>query len=212
MNKDVKNTTIIYITTNSEDEKLEIKIRKMLRENCNNLPIISVSRKPIKLGKNICVGKVPVCHSTMLKMLLKGLQKAKTEFALIAEADCLYPSEYFTFTPSSNDVFCYFSNTWSLGDRYWKKRYLDGAQICNRKHWIEIIKANLKGQVGWKEIPISPISTTTDYTSWTSLNPVVKIITNNSSGKFFNIYRHVRPQNWLPFWGSSVELKTKLGI
>ena len=46
---------IIYYTSSREDPKFE----KMVQDNIlsvTDLPIISVSQKPIDFGKNICVG------------------------------------------------------------------------------------------------------------------------------------------------------------
>ncbi|KKT37762.1 MAG: hypothetical protein UW26_C0025G0001, partial [Candidatus Collierbacteria bacterium GW2011_GWF1_44_12] len=48
--------TVLYYTSNREDEKFETRIRKNLLKNCGDLPIVSVSQKPIDLGRNICVG------------------------------------------------------------------------------------------------------------------------------------------------------------
>jgi len=47
------NKTILYYTSNHEDPVFEQKIIDSLLENCGNLPIVSVSQKPIKLGQNV---------------------------------------------------------------------------------------------------------------------------------------------------------------
>ena len=55
------NKTIIYYTSNREDERFESRVRANLLKVCGNLPIISVSQKPIYgFGFNIPVGDVGV--------------------------------------------------------------------------------------------------------------------------------------------------------
>ena len=213
MNKKII-TSIIYCTDNILDKSLETKVIKLLRENSNDLPIISVSRKPIKLGTNICVGeKVPVCESSKMKMLLKGLRQATTENVVVAFPDCLYPPEYFSFNPKQKDTLYQYENVWTLGDKYWKKKFLEGAQGANRKYWMEILKEALTGQTGWDIVDIKhPISNKIDYLSWTSGNPVVRLITDKGTQKFSNIDRKKSPQKQLPYWGSVSELKTKMGL
>ena len=49
---------IIHLTDNSLDEKIATLCRRVLAKEARDIPIISVSQKPIKLGKNICVGKI----------------------------------------------------------------------------------------------------------------------------------------------------------
>jgi hypothetical protein len=56
MNKNA--CTILYYTSNHEDEIFESNIIKLLKKMCGDLPIISISQKPIELGENICVGNV----------------------------------------------------------------------------------------------------------------------------------------------------------
>jgi len=206
-----KNLSVIYCTANLEDDKLENKIRKQIRENSGDLPIISVSRKPIKFGKNICVGKVPICDSSLLKMLLKGLEKANTEYAVATEANCLYPPEYFSFIPPKDNIVYRYGNVWTLGDRFWRKKYLDGAQVCNRKFWISSIKEALKKQKGWEKLDTQPVFEVIDYLSWNSENAVVRLITPNTSKKYSNLFRGLKPKSDLPYWGIANDLKKEWG-
>ena len=50
--------TIIYYTSNTENENFENKIRENILKVKGDLPLISVSQKPIDFGHNICVGEL----------------------------------------------------------------------------------------------------------------------------------------------------------
>lgn len=135
------NKTIIYYTSSQEPPEFEAKIIADLKEKAGNIPIISVSRKPLDLGINICVGEKPVSYTTEWKQLLLGLKKAKTKYVIAAESDCLYPPEYFSFTPTEERMMYNYNNLWIVWKNhngFWKKTgYCEGAQICDRKYWIE---------------------------------------------------------------------------
>lgn len=204
------NTTIIYVTSNIENVKFEHKIRKDLLGKSGKLPIISVSRKPTKFGKNICVGEVPLAASSLLKQLLIGLETAKTEYALLAKEDCLYPPEYFSFIPPTDDHLYQFANVWVLGDKFWQKGPFEGAQVGNRKFWIQQIKKALRDQIDWEPLPVSLTLADTDQTTWTSEVPALNCKSTSGIRRFPTVMRNVRPQRGLVFWGDSSELKAKL--
>ncbi len=200
-------TTIIYYTANMENPAFEERIRENLIKNAGGLPIISVSRKPINLGKNICVGEKPVCYSNSFRQLLIGLKEAKTEFCIAAEADCLYPPDYFRFTPpTENNVYRY-KNVWLYFDRrirFWRKVYVEAAQKCGRKFWINSIERVLKGHDTWKPFNPRLIFTTEDKYSWTG-NPVIAFKTRKGIG-----FKTGFTKDWsleLPYWGSVEEVK-----
>ena len=132
--------TIIYYTGNTENPDFERKIMEDLKQKAGKIPIVSVSRKPIDLGTNICVGEVPFSYTSEWKQLLLGLKEAKTKYVIAAESDCLYPPEYFTFTPEEDNIMYNYNNIWMVWKykgSYWKKRgYCEGAQMCGREYWI----------------------------------------------------------------------------
>ena len=59
----MNDVTIIFYTSNDEDESFEKKIRDNILKQSNGIKIISVSRKPIDFGHNICIGEQPVCYT-----------------------------------------------------------------------------------------------------------------------------------------------------
>ena len=139
MNKNDR--TIVYYTANCESPTFEQRIIDDLKKKAGDIPIISVSRKPMDLGTNICVGEKPVSYTSEWKQLLVGLKAAKTKYCIAAEADCVYPPEYFTFTPEVEDMMYNYKNIWIVWKRhngfYKKYGYCEGAQMCDREYWIK---------------------------------------------------------------------------
>lgn len=133
--------TIVYYSACTEDPVFEQRIRDDLVRKAGDIPIISVTRKPVDLGTNICVGDVPVSYTSEWKQVLIALKAAKTKFCIAAEADCLYPPEYFTFTPPEENMMYNYPNIWIVWKHkggFWQKTgYCEGAQMCGREYWIE---------------------------------------------------------------------------
>lgn len=138
---DLKDRSIVYYTANQESEDFEQKIIDDLVKKAGNIPIISVSRKPMNLGVNICVGEQPISYTTEWKQLLLGLKVASSKYVIAAESDCLYPPEYFSFTPPEEQMMYNYNNLWIVWKNhngFWKKTgYCEGAQMCDREYWIE---------------------------------------------------------------------------
>jgi hypothetical protein len=111
-----------------------------------------VSQKPLKLGKNICVGDVGHSYLNLYRQQLMGAKAAKTKYLVFAEADYLYPKEYFEFEPKDKNVYLA-DNIWILYKRkllsFRKKNYSHGAQIVKRKYLINRLEKGLKGLPEW---------------------------------------------------------------
>lgn len=141
------NKTIIYYTSNREDVVFEQKIVESLLANKGDLPLISVSQKPMNLGHNICVGDIGSSYFGIYKQVLEGLKVAETEYVLTAESDFLYPPEYFQLEPNGENIYRY-DNIWILGNK-WKhfRRKIngsEGAQLIKRKYLIELLTKYLE--------------------------------------------------------------------
>jgi hypothetical protein len=210
--------TIIYYTANVEDEAFEKKIRDNILEK-TDLPIISVSRKPIDFGQNICIGEQPVCYSNLWKQQLIGLKAAKTEFCITAESDCLYPPEYFTFVPPRKDLVYRYADIyvyWRRKPQFWRKHRCEGAQICGREYWIERLEAMINGHQGWEPMPedtrklVGSIFPTDDRFTWGG-NPVISFKTGAGiSGK--TALTKDRPVKELPYWGDINLIHNKMFV
>lgn len=152
------NTTVIYYTSNQEDPKFEGRIMRSLKNTIKPLlvPLVSVSQKPIKFGTNICVGSVGVSSHNAWRQLQIGAKAAKTKFICTAEADCLYPAEYFMFTPTREDtayiadpLYILFSQRGKGRVFCYKSRGSESAMIVGRQCLIDGLEKVLSGFGTW---------------------------------------------------------------
>ena len=104
--------TIIYLTDNSLDAEIMALCQRVLVEAAGDMPIISVSQKPVDFGHNICVGEIGRNWLSLYTQLLSGTRAATSEWVVIAEHDCLYTPEHLNWIPPSRDVFWYNDNRW----------------------------------------------------------------------------------------------------
>lgn len=213
-------STIIYCSSNRENQDFERKIIYYLLKNCGDLPIISVTQKPIDLGKNICVGEVGVTGFNFFRQMQIACEEAKSDFVISAEADCLYPPDYFQFIPERKDVFYRNQNIYVMGYKrnfcYVKPQGSTFAQIVGREHCLKILKGLFKDFPQWStEIQDNnfpkgrhkqqDIPDRQEF--YSSLNPCISFKTGNgmryaSSSVRIPVYR-------LPYWGSTRRLKRK---
>jgi hypothetical protein len=203
------NKTIIYYTSNQESPVFEQKIIENLKEKAGKIPIISVSRKPIKLGLNFCIGEKPVCYSSEFKQLLWGLKMASTKYCIATESDCLYPPEYFNFTPDRDDQVYRYTNLYvhfEGRDKFWKKKWVEAAQMADRHFWIKRIEKVLENQNYWDEIPVNPpfVFDTKDRFSWTGKNPVLYFKTRK--GVNFKTGFEQGSVDTIPYWGTAKQV------
>ena len=152
-------TTIIYYTENLIPEPLFTQIQKLLVKSANGRPIVSVSHKPIDLGTNICIGVYKRSWLMLYRQLLLGMKLAKTKYVAMAEHDCLYTNEHFSFKPPRDDTFYYNEYNrlvqWTnkhpelkgmystYTDPRSKKRYALSQMICNRELFVDSLNKRL---------------------------------------------------------------------
>lgn len=149
------NKTIIFITDNSVSDEIFQVVKKHLIAEAGDIPIISVSQKPIDLGKNICVGEIGRSWMSLYKQQIVGLKEAKTDYVGICEHDCLYTSEHLQWIPPKDDVFYYNQNCWymqwggnhpelnGMFSRHWETRHALSQLVCNRKLHISAIEERI---------------------------------------------------------------------
>lgn len=144
------NKTVLYYTGNRKHPGFEAKVQWALAENKGNLPVVSVSQKPVYLGHNICVGEVGASYLNVYRQILIGAKAAKTEYLVFAEDDFLYPQEYFAFDPPGGD-FYRLDNTWMVLKRgaYHRTKPIGGAQIAKRDFVIRELEHYLGGCPEW---------------------------------------------------------------
>jgi hypothetical protein len=212
----MNNVTIIYYTSNREDPEFERKVQETLLKNCGGLPIISVSQKPINLGKNICVGDVGISGFNMFRQVEIALEEATTDFVISAEADCLYPPDYFQFIPPKLDLCYRDNNLYVMPDKrdffFHKKEGATHAQIVGRKFYLKVLKKLFKGAPKWsteeKNFPKErwgkeDVFDTIAY--WKSPNPVFQIKTHK--GMRYYTHSDRTPITELPYWGEGKKVR-----
>lgn len=153
--------TIIYYTSNREDQRFEMRIQRSLLHQARGLPLISVSQKPVDFGTNICVGEVGVNTHNALRQMQIGAIEAKTRFVCIAEADFLYPKEYFHYLPEMDDVFylamplyVLFAQKGKTHVFVPKRQGSEAAMIVGRDFLVEKLKEMFSGKEEWAKIEI----------------------------------------------------------
>ena len=204
--------TIVYYTSNKENESFENKIKEKLLANCGDIPIISVSQKPINLGFNICVGEVGANYLNLHRQIQIGCMHATTPFIISAESDCLYPPDYFKIKPFTINKCYLYNNIYTsriYGEGFRKKDICFGALIIGREFFLKKLDVALGGKPMWGTSPVDNINRfwdkNRDWELYGTKNPVVSFKTGNGLARATKTYGD--PIETIPYWGSSKELK-----
>lgn len=210
--------TIIYYTSNRENPEFEKRVQENLLRNCGGLPIISVSQKPIDLGINICVGDVGVSGFNMFRQIQIACEAAKTPFVISAEADCLYPPDYFKYIPPYRNIPYRNSNLYVMPDKrdyfFYKKEGATHAQIVGRKFYLKVLKKLFKRAPLWsteeKNFPKERWGKADIFDKiyyWQTKNPVFQIKTHK--GMRYYTHSDRTPIHSLPYWGEGRAVRKK---
>lgn len=154
-----KNLTIIYYTSNKNSSYFMANTQRQLLKAVGDTPIISVSFKPIDLGFNICIGEQERSNHMLYKQVLQGAIEAKTKYVAMAEDDMLYSKEHFEYRPSSDDVFAYDLNKWSIFSWVnppifsYRPRKLMNSLIVSRDALVENLRERYDKYPILKEVP-----------------------------------------------------------
>ncbi len=214
--------TILYYTSNHEKPEFEQKIIADLLSKTGDIPIISVSQKPMNLGQNICVGEVGQSYVNEWRQILIGAKAAKTKYLVMAESDFLYTPEYFQFSPKDENIYRY-DNVWIMAigkfKQFHRKYYSEGAQIVKRKYLIDLLEKYLEQFPAWydgdtksyKKISKNrSLYYDASYTFFHEKNPCISIKTRQGTSLFANIeYGPENISDDLPYWGNVRDLRSK---
>lgn len=210
--------TIIYYTSNREDETFENKVKERLLKVAGEIPIISVSQMPINFGKNICVGDVGACDANLFRQIQFGLEEAKTPFVISAEADCLYPPDYFQFMPENVDEYyrfdnLYILNQWGQGEMggFYKKDTAPFAQIAGTKLYLQMIKKALKGTGFWNDPKAHiriPLFLDKPWKVVSNKNPIINLKTLNGMRRYTRTLGPPIPK--VPYWGRADAIRKEI--
>ena len=192
--------TIIYYTSNREDEVFEGKIREKIAENCGNRPIISISQKPIDFGRNICVGDIGVSDENVFKQMLIGCEAATTSFVTFAEADTLYPPDYFCYPASDVNKRYWFEPVYVLyhnKDAYYLKGRSDCGHMAGRELAIKLLKEGGKSGMRYRGND-RPVKVEMEV-------PIINIKTGN--GMRLKTQSAKISVSSLPYWGKAEDIR-----
>ncbi len=102
---------LIYYTDGHCREDILLACQKSIAK-CN-LPIVSVSQKPITFGENV-VMELPRSSLSMYKQIVAGLETSTVDIVFLIEHDILYHPSHFTFTPPNENQIYYNMNRWAI--------------------------------------------------------------------------------------------------
>lgn len=140
--------TIIFYTCNIIPEKFAGNIREHLLKTAQDIPIISISHKPLDFGENICVGDIGMSVPSLYRQILAGAKKAKTPYIAMCEDDILYSRDHF-FKRRPKHNFAYNLNKWSIFSWHknplfsFKVRTVIAQCICRTNLMIEALEERL---------------------------------------------------------------------
>lgn len=213
--------TVIYYTSNRENEDFENKIKAKLLKTIGDLPLISVSQKPIDFGENICVGDVGISNQNVFRQFQIGCMHAKTPFVAVAESDCLYPKEYFEFIPENINMCCRYDNVWLLyknsDSGFLRKESSECAAVWGREIAIRHVEKRLKGRGQWNPVLEhgNNVPTLFGRQSWIFFHgkvPVINIKTENGMHRTHVVNKDQDRSGVkkLPFWGTSNKIRKEI--
>lgn len=129
---------ILYYTDNRLDETaIGMSVQYQLLQT--DLPITSVSLKPIEFGHNIVL-PLERGYLTMARQILTGLEAMDTDVVFFCEHDVLYHPSHFDFAPPTRDLYYYNLNVWKVN--------------ATTGHAITYITKQLSGLCAYRDILI----------------------------------------------------------
>ncbi|MEK7117076.1 MAG: hypothetical protein AAB837_02845 [Patescibacteria group bacterium] len=204
--------TIIYYSSNREKPEFEKKIQENILGNSNGLSIVSVTQRPMSFGKNICVGEHFNCYYNEFRQIQIALQNVETPYVLVTESDFLYPPDYFLFEPKELGKCYRYKDVWVLYDKgevFVLKGKSDGAQLMDRKMWLDMIDKWLDNNKMWSaggepKRRTPQVSMNNEKYMWSG-NPAITFKTKN------NITPRTKTTDitskGLPYWGTVEEIR-----
>lgn len=86
---------------------------RYLKTALEDIPVISISKKPIRFGTNVLDEETPG-YSNIYRQILRGAKMATTKYIAIVEDDTLYHENHFRRFRPKDDEFSYNRCRWSV--------------------------------------------------------------------------------------------------
>lgn len=216
--------SIVYYTANRISDSFAVNVRShLLQSSGGNVPIISVSQKPIDFGENIWVkGLVPSVYNTYVQVLV-GARCVKTQYVACCEDDCLYVPEHFEYRPSN--AFSYNTNRWNVDEEgvyFYKHSRLMCMCVCPTKLLVDTLEARFSkypdpsaciphlGEPGKYERQLRlPVVKMEEFKTE---NPCIHFNHRDSLGLRRGLRRRYEIIPRLEYWGNAQELWNKFYV
>lgn len=216
---------IVYCSSNMEHPLFEERIQASLLKYRKDIPIIAVTQKPTDIFGgvtpdnylNICVGdQIGVSGYNFFRQVLIGCNATDADYIISAEADTVYPPDYFDFIPPTLDTCYRNSNLYVMGDHrnfwYRKEEGATHSQVVGREFYIRTLEKLFDGGPKWskeeKNFPKerhkkADVFDTIEH--WNTENPVFQIKTHRSMR--YHTRSDRTPIHELPFWGKGENIR-----
>ena len=182
---------IIFYTDNKLNLKIAHRVQRQLKRI--ELPIVSVSLKPMTFGKNTCL-PLKRGHLTMFKQILTALETSTEDIVYFCEHDVMYHPAHFDFVPENAETFYYNTNVWKIRDdglALWVNNCRQVSGICVHRltaiqHYKERIayveEHGFQRKMGFEPGTHDRVAFPTRYTSsaWHAKYPNLDIRHNNN--------------------------------
>ena len=182
---------IIFYTDNQLNLKIAHRVQRQLKRI--ELPIVSVSLKPMTFGKNTCL-PLKRGHLTMFKQILTALETSTEDIVYFCEHDVMYHPAHFDFVPENAETFYYNTNVWKIRDdglALWVNNCRQVSGICVHRltaiqHYKERIayveEHGFQRKMGFEPGTHDRVAFPTRYTSsaWHAKYPNLDIRHNNN--------------------------------
>jgi len=207
---------IVYYSSNRENPEFEAKIIADIVSK-TDLPVFSVTQKPMDFGTNRCIGDVGASGFNVCRQLQVATEMAKVDYVISCEADCLYSPDYFTFVPPKLDAIYRNTNNYVLPygyDSFYPKDSQLAFQIAGRDFLLSRLDFLLKDQPKWdikmrnfpKEIGEPFIE---EWETFETEFPCFGIKTGDGMRK--QTHHGNEATETLPYWGSAKEVRKRYG-
>lgn len=209
-------TTILYCSSNREKSDFEKRIVDSLLQVSGDHPIVSVTQKPMELGKNICVGDVGASGFNYFRQILVGLAEIKTKFVISAEADCLYPKGYFDYIPPEEGVCYRATNVYVMPDArdffFLKREGSTLGQIVGRDYYFDTLSRLFQNAPEWSVVennfPKERHGQEDIFLSIERWDPPAPIVTfKTHRGLRYYTHSDRTPIPEIPYWGDGKKLR-----
>ena len=151
--------TIIYYSSNTISKHFLENTKRQLLKAAGDIPIVSITHKPMDLGMNFCVGGLKRSTYNIYKQALLGAKIAKTKYVATAEDDILYSPGCFDYRPPTGE-FGYNVNiqslyTWTRPPIFsTKNRRVFHSLIVERDKLIETLEERFKVHPDENDYPL----------------------------------------------------------